>query len=256
MSTGAKWGVGRLGWWLRDYVYAGQRQLESLFRRTLPPRYSHGDPGRPAVILLPGVYESWLFLEPAASRLNACGFRIFAIPALGLNRRTIPDSSAIVASALAELSARHKFSECIILAHSKGGLIGKRLMLDAQAPSANLTHDADGRPCGAAGTAAVLGMVTIATPFSGSNYARYLVVRTLRDFSPSDAVLLAMQGQAGLNHKIVSIYPEFDPHIPSGSALEGAANIELPVSGHFRTLADQTVLAAVEQAVKELAGQE
>lgn len=235
----------RLGWWSLDYLYAGWRQIESTVRRRTPAHYARGDPSLPAIVLLPGVYESWYFLEPAATRLNAQGFRIFSVPSLGDNRRSVPVSAKLVAAELARLAAAHGNSACILLAHSKGGLIGKHLMLEAS----SLKHDAGTHVPAPPTTVEVLGLVAVATPFSGSPYARYSMSRTMRDFSPLDAVLLSLQEQTSLNHQVVSIYPEFDPHIPGGSALAGAKNIELPVSGHFRTLADKTVLAAVEHAV-------
>lgn len=240
---------------------ASRRQLESVVRRNAPAVFAHGDPARPAVILLPGVYENWLFLEPVAQRLNVHGFRAFTIAALGFNRRPVADSAALVSHELAALSALHGFSSCILVAHSKGGLIGKRLMLDAleaahtQSPGQNLVPDAGEHLPVQPGTAAVLGMVAVATPFAGSAYARFLPARSMGDFLPTDAVLLAMQARLDLNHKIVSICPEFDPHIPGGSTLAGAVNIEIPVSGHFRSLSEPAGVAAVEQAVKGLAAQ-
>ena len=209
----------------------------------------------PLVVLLPGVYEGWLFLQPAAARLNALGYRVVSIPGLGLNRRSVPESAALVIKFLANLGESYRGAGCIFVAHSKGGLIGKRVMLDpALSPDTNLKHDA-GSPVPAASTPVeVLGLVAVATPFSGSPYARYQLSRTLRDFSPADAVLLALQAETALNHKVFSIYPEFDPHIPGGSSLAGATNIELPVAGHFRTLQDEAVLDAVVHAVAELAG--
>ena len=244
----------RLGWWALDYIYASWQQLASLFRPQVPARYSEGNSALPAVVLLPGVYEGWLFLEPAASRLNALGFRVFSVPGLGLNRRPVPESAASVATFLTQLGESRGITEYILLAHSKGGLIGKRAMLDAVLCSDNsLKHDA-GAPVPAPPTQVeVLGLVAVATPFSGSPYAKYLLSRTLRDFSPLDAVLLALQADTALNHKIVSIYPEFDPHIPGGSALAGALNIELPIAGHFRTLQDESLLEAVTHAVQGLA---
>lgn len=246
----------RLGWWALDYIYAGWQQLASLFRSTVPARYSEGNLVLPAIVLLPGVYEGWLFLEPAASRLNALGFRVFSVPELGLNRRPVPEAAASVAKFLAKLGESHGITECILLAHSKGGLIGKRAMLDAVlCPDISLKYDA-GTPVPAPpAPVEVLGLVAVATPFSGSPYAKYLLSRTLRDFSPVDAVLLALQADTALNHKIVSIYPEFDPHIPGGSALAGAVNVELPIAGHFRTLQDETLLAAVTHAVQGLAAE-
>ncbi|MGA7206019.1 MAG: alpha/beta hydrolase [Specibacter sp.] len=226
-------------WWLLDYLYAGWRQGLSIFRRRCPAGYSSGDHALPAIVLLPGVYETWLFLEPAAQRLNDAGHRVFAVPELGLNRRSVPVSADLVAQALSDLHVGQGVDKVILLAHSKGGLIGKHVMLDAVARAGAAVE--------------VLGLVAVATPFSGSLYARYLLSRTMRDFSPVDSVLVSLQAQTTLNHKVVSIYPEFDPHIPGGSALAGAVNVEVPVSGHFRTLQDATVLAAVDQAVSQLA---
>jgi len=243
-------------WWLLDYVYAGWRQLLSFFRRRCPATFASGDPCKPAIVLLPGVYETWLFLEPAAQRLNALGYRVFAVPELGVNRRAIPESAAVVATTVAGLAYAHGFSQCILLAHSKGGLIGKHAMLDAGAfPSsdAGTTVPAPAGPA-SGGAVEILGLVAIGTPFSGSLYARYMISRTLRHFSPDDTVLMSLQAETDINAMVVSIYPEFDPHIPGGSALPGARNVELPVSGHFRTLRDKTVLAAVEHAVAGLSG--
>ena len=237
--------VSRGWWWFLDYMYAGWRQLLALFKRDCPPEYAVGDPMLPAIVLLPGVYETWLFLEPAATRLNAIGHRVFSVPGLGFNGKSIPDSARIVATRLAELHAQHSVNECIILAHSKGGLIGKHLMLDVLAAVERGTSDSH--------PVQPLGLVAIGTPFSGSIYARYTLSSTIRDFSPTDAVLLALAAQEKLNDKVVSIYPVFDPHIPGGSALPGALNIELPLAGHFRTLREVSVLDAVGDAVQKLA---
>ena len=132
-------------WWLLDYLYAGWRQLAAVFRREAPRSYAQGDPALSAIVLLPGVYETWLFLEPAAQRLNAAGHRVFAVPGLGINRRPIPDSAEIVRQRLAALATEHGIERCILLAHSKGGLIGKHLMLDA---AAAVDTDASRQPPG------------------------------------------------------------------------------------------------------------
>ena len=52
-----------------------------------------------------------------------------------------------------------------------------------------------------------------------------------------------------VNGRITSIWAEFDPHIPGGSRLQGATNVELPVQGHFRILGSPELLEAVERAV-------
>ncbi|MEO8907972.1 MAG: alpha/beta hydrolase [Microbacteriaceae bacterium] len=221
-------------WWLLDYLYAGWRQLLSPFRRRCPDRFADGDPTRPAIVLLPGVYETWLFLEPIARRLNADGWRVFGVPELSLNRMPVPASADRVTTAFERLRADHGVTQCVLVAHSKGGLIGKYLMLAEHNPIA------------------IIGMVAVAAPFSGSDYARYMLGPTLRAFAPQDKVLLSLSAQLLINSRIVSIFGEFDPHIPVGSSLEGALNVELPVAGHFRVLRNAAVLNAVADAVPHL----
>jgi triacylglycerol lipase len=114
------------------------------------------------------------------------------------------------------------------VAHSKGGLVGKRL----------LAHPRVDR------------LIAIATPFSGSVYANFLPGRTLREFRPTNDALLELAADVASNARIVSIYPSFDPHIPGGSALDGAVNIEIPTTGHFRILSDPQVVRAVEGALE------
>lgn len=230
-------------WWLLDYAYAGRRQLLALVRRRSPEAYLRGDPSLPAIVLLPGVYETWLFLEPAARRLNQDGYRVYTVPGLGFNKRPVPESARIVGRRLRELHHLHGVGDFLLLAHSKGGLTGKHVMLDALLSARSETGP------GTAREIRLRGLVAIGTPFAGSVYAKYLFSRTLRHFSPTNAVLISLQAQEAVNDRIVSIYPEFDPHIPAGSALAGAMNVRLHVAGHFRTLREPVVLAAVDDAV-------
>ena len=243
----------RLPWWAMDYVYAGSRQVRSVLGHRPPPAYASGVAGRPAILVLPGVYETWRFLEPLATQLHADGFAVFTVPELGVNRRSIPDSARLVQAALERLATEYGITDVIILAHSKGGLIGKSVMLDAE-----LSGDlGEVSSTGAPQTAAVriLGMVAVATPFAGSAYARFMPSSTLRAFSPRDAVLMGLGARRQVDERIVSIYAAFDPHIPESSILPGAHNVELPVAGHFLVLANPRVRAAVIDAVVGLANQ-
>lgn len=237
--------LARPWWWALDYLYAGWRQVVSLLRHRPPGNYGAGEPSRPAIVLLPGVYETWLFLEPAAQRLADGGYRVYTVPALGLNKRPVPESALLVRTRLVELRRMHGIQECVLLAHSKGGLIGKHVMLDGLLPG----NSGSAEPL----APRILGMVAVGTPFAGSAYAKFLFPRTLRQFSPRDAVLLSLQAQQEANDRIISIYAQFDPHIPGGSALAGAKNLRLPVSGHFRTLHEPLVLDAIEKSVASLA---
>jgi hypothetical protein len=217
----ARPGPGRLlrhaAWWALDYVYAGARQVQGLLSRTTPDTYTDPHPARrPAVLLLPGVYESWRFLEPLARDLFRHGHAVHVVAPFGLNRGSIPDMAELAAAALRDEDLR----DVVIVAHSKGGLIGKAVMGRA---------DVRDR---------VLGMVAVNTPFSGSPYARLLPLRSVRAFLPDDEVLTALAAQRADNSRIVSAATVYDPHIPGGSALPGARLVRLATPGHFRSLTD------------------
>ena len=67
---------------------------------------------------------------------------------------------------------------------------------------------------------------------------------SLRIFSPRSATIVALSREHEVNARIVSVYGQFDPHIPEGSELPGAAkNVRLDTGGHFRVLAHPRVIA-------------
>jgi pimeloyl-ACP methyl ester carboxylesterase len=214
----------RIGVRIVDYLDIVGRQAASILRPRVPESYGHGD--RAPVVLLPGVYEQWGILRPLADRLNAAGHPVHVVPGLGFNRRPIPDAAALAARRIEQLG----LSGVVLVAHSKGGLVGKAVLLSTA-------------------TSRISRLVAVATPFGGSRLADYMLGRTLREFRPGAPAIAALAADLDANARIVSIFGEFDPHIPEGSRLEGATNIELPVSGHFRVLAHPLVLEAVESAV-------
>ena len=215
--------LARLGARAADYAWATDRQLRHLLRRSLPPS---GTGGGAPVVLLPGIYETWEFLGPVATALAHAGHPVHAVPGLKHNARPVPESADVVVEHL----ERTDLTDVVLVAHSKGGLIGKRVMLS----------DAGDR---------VLGMVTIATPFAGSRWARYMLSRALRSFEPRDPVLLALAGDLLVNERITAVYPRFDPHIPETGRLPGARNVELPLSGHFRPLGHRLLVGTVAHEV-------
>lgn len=210
--------------WLRflDWPYAAWREIRHTIRPGSPDIFADG-PLAP-VLLLPGVYETWEFLRPVAERLNSLGHPIHVVPTFGYNRGSIPSMAAL---AQAHLDTRD-LREVIIVAHSKGGLIGKQMMV---------TDDAGGR---------IARLIAINTPFAGSSHARFALRRTLREFAPTDVTLTALGVQLAVNTRIASVYSADDPVIPGGSELAGAINVELPFVGHFRVLSSPLLYAAVE----------
>lgn len=206
------------GWRLADYAYAGYWQLRATFDHTSPATFASGSAAH--IVVLPGVYETWRFMQPLVEQLHARGHAVHIVDTLRRNERPVAD----IAVAVAEFLERRELTDVILVAHSKGGLAGKLVMT------------------GPAGER-VRSMLAIATPFGGSRYARLMLSRTLRAFSPEDPSIVDIARQLTVNERIVSIYAAFDPHIPEGSELAGAKNVRLETGGHFRILAHPRVLA-------------
>lgn len=215
--------VRQLGWWIADYLTAGLWQLRALFLRPDPSAFSEG-PGRP-VVILPGVYEDWRFMLPLVRELHAQGHPVHVVTGLGHNRVSVGEGARRVEAHLVAA----ELSDAVLVAHSKGGLVGKQVMaFGAAAPR-------------------VRAMVTLATPFGGSSYARFMLNRTLRSFAPENETLATLGRSLEVNTRIVSVFPSFDPHIPEGSVLPGARNVRVPMAGHFRVLADPRARAEVRR---------
>lgn len=205
-------------WWVRDYAYAAEWQARATFNRTDPDAFLSGE--RMPVVVLPGIYETWKFMQPLIAAVHERGHPVHVLDTLRRNSRPVVEMAEQVTAYLQE----HDLPEVLIVAHSKGGLVGKQVMIG---PAADR----------------VRGMIAVATPFGGSRYARLFRSPTLRIFSPADATIVALASQAAVNSHIVSIYGRFDPHIPEGSELPHAKNVRLETGGHFRILAHPRVLA-------------
>ncbi|MFC8193422.1 esterase/lipase family protein [Cellulomonas sp. NPDC057328] len=228
----------RVGWrrrvqqavaWGRDYAWIAAAQVAATVRQ--PPADDLATGTRTPVLLLPGIYETWPVMDGVVRYLHDEGHPVHAVPALGYNGRTLEESAQRVVDRLTELD----LDEVVLVAHSKGGLIGKLVL-------------------GTPGVGdRVAGMVAVNTPFSGSVYARWFPVRAVRALSPQDPHVLALARQVAANGRIWSVFARFDPHVPGGSELPGAVNVRVPVDGHFRALGDARVHAAVLDGVGRLA---
>jgi len=217
----------RRGWyWYLDYWYIWWAQTVGLVRRTAPIAFGSGD-GAP-VVLLAGVFEPWSLLRPIAAALSAAGHPVHVVTALGYNRAPIEQAAAVVMAHIIERDLRG----VILVAHSKGGLVGKHVLV---------IDDAEGR---------VDRLIAVATPFAGSRLAPLVPSRTVRALSPIAETIIALARNRAANARITSIYGDYDPHIPEGSVLDGAVNVEIPIVGHFRLLSDRRVIAAVVDAAR------
>lgn len=228
--------------WVADYAYA-VRQIAAGLIRTGPVWAVTGATGgtQVPVLLIPGVYESWRFLEPVVERLLEAGHPVHVVRELGLNHRSVRSGADVVAAHLRTLAAH----EVVLVAHSKGGLIGKQVLLD------RVDGVTSGAQAGAGGEQVgprVLGLVAVNAPFQGSAYATYMPVRAVRDLSPR--AVRALAEQRAVDALITSLYTSWDPHIPGGSNLPGARNVQVPAVGHFRILGDRDTQDEIVAAVR------
>jgi pimeloyl-ACP methyl ester carboxylesterase len=211
--------------WVLDYGYGTSHKIADFLAR---PSWAHLRDGPLApVLLIPGVFEKWQFLKPVGERLHDGGHPVFVVEALGHNSYTIPQSAAI-AAAVIKAAGLH---DVIVVGHSKGGLIGKHVML---------FNDPLNR---------VDRIVTFATPFSGTRNAKIAISPALRAFSPTEATLAMLARRTDVNSRITSIYPTVDWIVPEGSYLEGATNIEIPMFGHFRPLGSDLLADTIAREV-------
>ncbi|GAA1002168.1 hypothetical protein GCM10009563_33250 [Subtercola frigoramans] len=204
-----------------DYVFAAYWQGRAIVGASHPEKFQTGHLN--PVVIIPGIWETWAFMRPLVQRLHDAGHPVFVLTTLGRNGRPV----ATLAGLASRYIVQHDLRDVLIVAHSKGGLIGKYAMA--------LLDD----------TGRISGMVAVCTPFEGSRYAPYLLLPSLRAFSPRDATTLLLAENREVNARIVSVYPQFDPHIPGGSELPGAHNVELATGGHFRILADERIIKIV-----------
>lgn len=216
--------------WVRDYVWIVGAQAAATLRP--PPSDAFADGDREPVVLLPGIYETWPVMRGLARALHDAGHPVHTVPALGLNQRSLVESAQLAVERLEELD----LDRVVLVAHSKGGLIGKLVLGDPLAGPR------------------VLGLVAVNTPFAGSVYARWFPARSVRALSPRDPALLAVARDIAAHARIRSVYARFDPHVPGGSELPGAVNVRLPLDGHFRPLADPRLHDAVLDGVVALSG--
>ena len=223
--------------WARDYAFAARMHLRS----TLDSRAPHmlGMPGaRVHVVLVQGVVERWPFMEPLGRRLAQAGHAVHFVPELGRHLMPVHDAAIFVGLAVDRVAAAHPHARIVLVGHSKGGLAGKRLLVD-RAREPQLPQPA--------------GLVALATPFAGSSRARLLRAAAIREFDPTNERLLALAAERSADRRIRVVLPDLDPHIPGNQFPEGIGGVRLRANGHFRPLATREAARAVLAAIDELA---
>jgi pimeloyl-ACP methyl ester carboxylesterase len=218
--------VQNIGHWIRDYAYFLRGASLAFIYRKPPTHYlGHVIQSKKPIVLIPGVFLKWQFLKAVADPLSLQGHPIYAIERIGYNTKEIHASAKLIQDFIKEKNLRH----VIIIAHSKGGLIGKYLLA---------FHNQEER---------IEKVVAIATPFEGSNLARWMPFRTTKELAPKSMVIGALSERKEVNHKIVSVFGVSDNHVrPVASCyLEGAKNIQIETRGHHQILFDKKLKEVV-----------
>ena len=188
--------------------------------------------GKIPIVIIPGVLGKWSFMKKIADTLSLEGHPIYIVPELGYNLYSIPNSSFLVSNLL----KKENLHNVIFVAHSKGGLIGKYTLI----------HNND--------EARVIGMVSIATPYTGSAMAKLLPIEPIKELHNDSLIIKDIARHTHVNHKIISVSPMYDNHVwaEKGSHLDGAKNIEVDVHGHHKIIYNQEVITVVKNSITEL----
>ena len=223
----------KLWGWLLDYCYVAYWMTRSFLSRTGTEQFQNPPMGPYApILLIPGVYENWRFMQPLATHLNSTGHPVHVLDKLGYNTGGIAPMARIVHEYL-QSSNLH---DVVVIAHSKGGLIIKHALADPDT-SRRVKH-----------------VITINTPFSGSRYAYLFALRSVRMFTPTGPMIRQLALNSAINRHITSLYSVFDPHIPETGHLVGAENVILPTIGHFRPIAAASTLRTIDRILARLSG--
>ena len=127
--------------------------------------------------------------------LHDAGHPVYVLPDLGHNLAPIADGAQHVRDYLED----HELRGVAVVAHSKGGLIGKLAM------TAELAEDAR-----------IAVVVAICTPFGGARLARYLPWPALRPLVPGHPSLVELAAAQAVNSRVDVDLRRLRPAHPRG----------------------------------------
>lgn len=216
-----------------DSMLWAQWQLRSLLPLPVPKRWRTGED---TVVLIAGLATNWRFMWQLGDVLAHAGFRVEVLPQLG---RMTADVSDLATEVTRALRASERDRPVVLVTHSKGGLVAKRVLL--RDPECEL----------------VAGAVTLSAPFQGAVAARmvrgeFRLLRNVVKLRPGTPSTLELAGRAEANSRIVTISPLIDEIVGKRGPLPGARNIAVSVIGHNRLLAMPRVQQLVVREARRL----
>ena len=224
----------KLGVWIRDCAHLFSGKAIMYFRHKPPKHYlGHVVDGKIPIIILPGLGARWGFYKKLGDHISLLGHPVYIVPKLGNNRDNIPAS----AKKVREIIEENNLKNIILVAHSKGGLISKYLLLH---------EDPDKR---------VKGVIAIASPFHGSSMGKLIPLPAIQELTPNSKIIKYLKEHSEVDRKIVSIIPSYDNLVwhPEGSYLEGAMqNINVDVAGHSLVVNNKIVRNHVIEWIEKI----
>ncbi|HVF69344.1 MAG TPA: alpha/beta fold hydrolase [Xanthomonadales bacterium] len=245
--------------WVTDYYHMIRGGVAMTIHTSPPSHYlGYVVPEKAPIIIIPGILLRWGFMKHLGDKISHVGHPVYIVPQLKYNLHSIPTSAKIVravtvhaipklgqiipdvaggAKTIRDVIEKHNLQNAVIVAHSKGGLIGKYLLAHF-----NKDHR-------------VKGMVAIATPFTGSALAKLIPRNAFDELQEDSKIIHDLEGHTTVNHQIISIFPEYDNHIwaKNASYVEGALkNIQVNVYGHHKVLFSKQVEKKVLESIEEI----
>lgn len=222
----------KIPYWIIDYYYLIYGKLLMRIYKNPPRHYlDYVIKGKNPIILIPGISNKWGFLKKLGDSLSLAGHPVYISHLLGPNLLDIPTSAKIIR----EIIDKNNLKKVIIIGHSKGGLIGKYLLMHS---------NKDNR---------INCLIAIAAPFSGSDIVNYLPHKFFKELLPKSKIITEINSNSKVNSKIISIMPIFDNHVWSnkGSHLEGAKNVTIPIKGHHKIVFDKNAIKKTMELIEK-----
>lgn len=141
-----------------------------IINRVDPPDHYLGyvDSKKCTIVLIHGFGASWQKFGIIGDHLSLLGHPIHVIKDLGRNLIDIPSSARIVRDHL----ERENIRNAVLVAHSKGCLIGKYLMIH---------HNKEDR---------IVGMVALSGPFNGTAVAKLLPITNVKELDIDSSLII------------------------------------------------------------------
>lgn len=193
-----------------------------------PTRGSTGETPPRTVVGLPGIWEDWRHFHLWAQVLHDAGWDVHLLEELGDMTSPIPD----LALRVREYLQLHDLHDVVLVAHSKGGLVGKSVMLGPEGSR-------------------VRGLIACATPFAGAPITRLFPTTELAELSPGSPTITELAGEDAVNCRIIQVEATWDQSVPP-SPLTGVRHVTLPIRGHSSMLYSTEVARTLTVLARQL----